>query len=158
GPFVLKSWESGVKLEFERNPNYYREGYPKVDNVRIDIGVDPSVMVLRVENGEADGSLDFVSQADYPTISADPTLSARLVQSAVANVWYAAYNTREAPYNDVRVRKALSMAVDRDRIVQILNGRPLAADGLFPPNLQGNNPDLKPFAYDPDGAKKLLKD
>jgi ABC-type transport system substrate-binding protein len=158
GPFILKSWDSGLQLTFERNPNFYREGYPKVDGVHIDIGIDPSVMVLRIENGEADTSFDFVSQADYPTLAADSELAARLVLSAVPNVYYAAYNTREAPYDDVRVRQALSMAVERDRIVQVLNGRPLAADGLFPPNLQGNNPDLKPEAYDPDGAKKLLKD
>lgn len=156
GPFTLTSWEAGLRLTFDRNPNYYREGHPKVDRVIIDIGIDPSVMALRVENGETDTSLDFVPQSDYPRIAADDNLKPFLIPSATPNVWYMAYNVREAPYADVRVRQALSMAIDRERIVQILNGRPLPANGLFPPNLQGNNLDLPAFGYDPEGAKALL--
>lgn len=156
GPFVLTSWESGLKMSFDRNPNYYREGFPKVDHVVIDIGIDPAVMVLRAENGETDTSLDFVAQADYPRIAEDAALKDRLIASATPNVWYLAFNVREAPFNDLRVRQALSMAIDRERIVQLLNGRPIAADGLFPPNLQGNSPTLSVPAYDPEGAKALL--
>ncbi len=158
GPFVLKSWESGVRLTFERNPNYYCEGYPKVDTVQLDIGVDPSVMVLRVESGEADTSLDFIAPADYPRISEDTALKDKMLLSPVPNVFYLGFNVREAPFNDVKVRQALSMAVDRDRIVQLLNGRPLAANGLFPPNLSGHNPDLPALTYDPEAAKALLKE
>lgn len=156
GPFILTSWESGVRLTFERNPYYYREGYPKVDAIHLDVGVDPSVMVLRVENGEADTSLDFIAPADYPRIAEDTLLKDRMILSPTPNVQYLAFNAREAPFNDVKVRQALSMAVDRDRIVTLLNGRPLAANGLFPPNLSGDNPDLGPLAYDPEGAKALL--
>ncbi|MEZ4671234.1 MAG: ABC transporter substrate-binding protein [Anaerolineae bacterium] len=158
GPFVLSSWESGVRLVFERNPNYWREGYPKVDRIQLDVGVEPSVMVLRVESGEADTSLDFVAPADYPRIAEDPALSKQLILSPTPNVQYLSYNVREKPYDDVRVRQALSMALDRDRIVQLLNGRPLPANGLFPPNLAGDNPDLPVPAYDPEGAKALLKE
>jgi hypothetical protein len=45
-----------------------------VDNVEVDIGIDPSVMVLRVESGQADTSLDFIAPADYPRIAADAAL------------------------------------------------------------------------------------
>lgn len=158
GPYILKSWDSGVKLAFERNPNYYRQGYPKLDSVRIDIGVDPSVMVLRVESNEADSSWDFIAPADYPRIAEDSTLKDRMLLSPTPNVQYLAFNTREAPFNDVKVRQALSMAVDRDRIVKLLNGRPIAANGLFPPNLSGDNPKMPALAYDPEGAKALLKE
>jgi ABC-type transport system substrate-binding protein len=158
GPFVLTTWNAGLNLNFDRNPNYYREGYPKVDHVRVDVGIDPAVMAMRVESGDADTSLDFVPQNDYPRISEDPALKDHLIAQAVPNVQYMAYNTRETPFSDVRVRQALSMAIDRDRIVQLLNGRPIAADGLFPPNLQGNSPDLPALKYDPEGAKALLKD
>src|SRR5262249_663998 len=63
GPFVLDSWEAGQKLTFSRNPNYYREGYPKVDHVEIDLGIEPSVGVLRIESGDADLSLDVLPSA-----------------------------------------------------------------------------------------------
>jgi ABC-type transport system substrate-binding protein len=158
GPFVLTSWDAGLSLKFDRNPNYYRDGYPKVDHVEIQVGQDPAAAVLKIESGDADTSLDFVPQSDYPRIAQDAALKDRLILSPVPNVFYIAYNVREKPFDDVRVRKALSMAIDRDRIVQVLNGRPQPADGLFPPNLQGNNPNLQPEKFDPEGAKALLKD
>jgi ABC-type transport system substrate-binding protein len=158
GPFVLKDWQSGLSMDFDRNPNYYRDGYPRVDHVHIDIGLDPATSILRIENGDADSSLDFVPQSDYPRIANDDSLKDRLIASSVPNIWYLAYNVREKPYDDVRVRQALSMAIDRDRLVQLLNGRPIPADGLFPPNLQGNNPNLTVPKHDPEGAKALLKD
>lgn len=156
GPFILTSWESGVRLTFERNPYYYREGYPKVDNLIMDIGVDPSVMVLRVEAGETDTSLDAVAPSDYPRIAEDTALADQLIPGVTPNIFYVGFNARETPFDDVKVRQALSIAIDRERVVQLLNGRPIAANGLFPPNLSGDNPDLPPIAYDPEAAKAML--
>ncbi|MBI1277533.1 MAG: hypothetical protein GC179_05350 [Anaerolineaceae bacterium] len=158
GPFVLKAWDAGLELSFERNPNYWHKNFPKVDAVQIDIGVEPSVAVLQIESGEADTSLDFIPQSDYPRISEEATLSQRMIPSLVQGVAYLSYNLREAPFNDVRVRKALDMAIDRGHIVQIENGRPIPAGGLFPTDLQGNNPAVLPPKVDIDGAKKLLQD
>ena len=159
GPYILDEWVSGQHLTFERNPNYYRDGYPKTDKIDIEIGVDPSVGVLRIDNGDADLSLDVLPSGDYPRIAADATLSPRLfAKLQPPNVIYIALDTRQAPFNDQHVRQALSMAIDRNRLVQILNNRATPADGPFAPNALGNNPDLKPTPYDPAGAIALLKD
>src|SRR5262249_10811383 len=142
---------------FSRNPNYYREGYPKVDHVEIDIGIEPSVGVLRMENGDADLSLDVVPSGEYPRISQDSSLSGRLLLSrAQANVIYLAPNVRTPPFDNVQVRQALSMAIDRQHLTQLLNGRAEPAAGPIPPLVEGDNTSLQPTAYDSDGAKAAL--
>ncbi|MFQ3672333.1 MAG: ABC transporter substrate-binding protein, partial [Aggregatilineales bacterium] len=157
GPFILESWQSGVRMVAVANPNYYREGFPRVDRIQIDIGVEPSVGILRIESGEADLSLDFVPNSDYPRIVSDPALANNLIEiTAFPNVQYLIPNTREgSPFADVRVRQALSRAIDRDRLVVIYNNRAVPATGLVPPTVLGNNPDLEPM-YDPEGARALL--
>ncbi|MGQ9910226.1 MAG: ABC transporter substrate-binding protein [Candidatus Flexifilum sp.] len=157
GPFVLESWQSGVRLVAVANPNYYNAGFPRVDRVQIDIGIDPSVGVLRIENGEADVSLDFVPNSDYPRIASDPMLADNLIEiTAFPNVQYLIPDTREgSPFASTAVRRALSMAIDRDRLVVIYNNRAVPATGLIPPTVPGDNPDLVPI-YDPDMARALL--
>jgi ABC-type transport system substrate-binding protein len=157
GPFVLDSWESGVRITGSRNPNYFAEGQPYVDGFELNIGVEPSVGALRIENGEADVSLDWVSSADFPRINADPALSPRLLPvAAFPNIDYVIMNTTIEPFSDVRVRHALSMATDRERLTQLTNGRSVPAQGPIPPSSPGNNTELETQAFDPDGARALL--
>jgi ABC-type transport system substrate-binding protein len=157
GPFVLDSWESGVRMVGSRNPNYFEAGQPYVDGFELSIGVEPSVGILRIENGEADVSLDFVPNADFPRINTDTVLAERLLPlAAFPNIDYVIFNPNIEPFNDVRVRRALSIAIDRQRLGQISNGRAVPAEGPIPPVSPGNNADLEPIAYDPDGARALL--
>jgi ABC-type transport system substrate-binding protein len=159
GPFVLDSWEPGVRITGSRNPNYYEEGKPFVDGFEMTLGIQPSVGILRMEAGEADVSVDWVPADDYPRLAADPALAERLIPLAgFPNVDYVIFNHRlvDEPFTDVRVRQALSMAIDRERLVQLTNGRSVPANGPFHPSVAGNNADLPPLAYDPDGARALL--
>lgn len=157
GPFVLENWQSGVQLNAVANPNYYNEGFPLVDRVQIDIGVDPSVGILRIENGEADLSLDFVPNSDYPRIAADPVLAENLLEiTAFPNVQYLIPDTREgSPFATAEVRRALSLAIDRERLSVIYNNRAIPATGMIPPTVLGDNPDLVAL-YDPAAAQALL--
>jgi ABC-type transport system substrate-binding protein len=157
GPFVLDSWEPGLRITGSRNPNYFKEGAPVVDGFTIDLLVDQAVGILRMESGEADIALDWVPSAEYPRISADPVLAERLIPSvAFPNIDYIVFQHRRPPFDNVEVRRALSMAINRDRLVQLLNGRPVPATGPLPPAMPGNNADLVPFAYDPDAAREML--
>lgn len=157
GPFVLENWQSGVVITGTRNPNYYLEGQPVFDRFQMDLGVEPSVGILRIEAGEADIALDFVPNSEYPRISADPVLAEQLLPTAgFPNVDYMIFNTTIAPYDNLDVRQAMNLAVDRQRLTQILNGRAAVSDGPIPPSVLGNNADLAPIAYDPDAAKALL--
>lgn len=157
GPFILESWEVGKSAVFVRNPNYYREGYPKVDRIEVSIGVDPAVGVLRVEAGEADTMLDWLPSGDYPRIAADPALADNLVPlGAFPHVSYITLDWQEEPFNNLQVRQALSMAIDRERLSQILNNRAVLPNGPLNPTVPGDNKDLPLLAYDPEGAKALL--
>lgn len=157
GPFMLESWESGVRITGVRNPNYFAEGQPFFDRFEMELGIEPSVGILRIEAGEADIALDFVPTADYPRLVTDPVLSTRLLKTAgFPNTDYMIINNNKEPFNILEVRKAMSMAIDRERLVQILNGRAVPLAGFLPPNVPGDNALLQPDPYDPEGAKALL--
>lgn len=157
GPFMIESWESGVRIVGKKNPYYYDEGKPAFDGFEMQLGVESSVEILKIENGEADIALDFVSSSDYPRLAADPVLSPQLIASeGFPNTGYVIMNNNKEPFSDVRVRQALSMAVDRERLVQIKNGRGTPIGGFLPASVVGHNPDVKAPAYDPEGAKALL--
>lgn len=157
GPFVLDSWESGVRVTGSRNPNYFAEGQPFFDGFELQLGVEASVGILRMETGEADVALEFVPNADYPRLVADPVLSQRLLKSeGFPNTGYVIMNNNKEPFSKLEVRKALSMAIDRERLVQILNGRAVPIGGFLPTTVVGHNPDVVAPAFDPEGAKALL--
>lgn len=157
GPFILESWESGIRVTGTRNPNYYEAGQPFFDGFELQLGIEPSVGILRMESGEADIALEYVPNSDYPRLAADPVLSQRLLKSAgFPNTSYIIMNNNKEPFSDIRVRQALSMAVDRDRLVQIYNGRATPIGGFLPASVVGHSPDVTPPAYDPEGAKALL--
>jgi ABC-type transport system substrate-binding protein len=156
---MLDTWESGVRITGNRNPNYHAEGQPFFDRFEMEIGVDPSVGVLRMEAGEADIALDLVVSADYPRLAADPALSQRLLSSGgFPNTDYVILNNNKEPFSKGEVRRALSMAIDRQRLVQIMNGSAVELAGFLPPGVPGDNAELQPDAYDPEGAKQLLVD
>jgi peptide/nickel transport system substrate-binding protein len=157
GPFMLDSWESGVKITGVRNPYYYEEGKPYFDGFELDLGVEPSVGVLRIENGEADVSLDFVPNADYTRLKDDSTLSKQLLPTAgFPNTDYMILNNNKAPFDKLEVRQAISKAIDRERMSQILNNRAVPLGGFLPPGIPGDNPNVLPDTYDPEAAKALL--
>ncbi|MBK8033171.1 MAG: ABC transporter substrate-binding protein [Chloroflexi bacterium] len=157
GPYILERWEPGVIITGVRNPNYYLEGKPVFDRFEMQLMVEPSVGILRMEAGEADIALDFVPNSEYPRISTDPVISAQLLPTAgFPNIDYIVLNTTIAPYNIPEVRQAMALSVDRTRLVQILNGRAEPAVGPIPPSVLGNNADLVPLTFDPDAAEALL--
>jgi len=157
GPFMIESWESGIRVTGTRNPYYYEAGQPYFDAFELQLGIESSVGILRIENGEADIALDFVPNSDYPRLVTDPALAPRLLPSAgFPNTSYIILNNNKEPFNNPLVRQALNMAVDRDRLVQIFNGRAVTIGGYLPPVAPGHNPDVVAPAYDPEGAKALL--
>jgi ABC-type transport system substrate-binding protein len=157
GPFKLVSWEPGVRIVGERNEFYHKEGLPNFDGFEMTLFVEPSVGILRMDAGEADVALDFVPNADFPRINADPALAERLVQTvAFPNIDYVVFQTRTEPFNNTEVRRALSMAIDRERLNTILNGRAVPANGPVPPGVPGDNTEVAPFAYEPDAAREML--
>jgi ABC-type transport system substrate-binding protein len=156
GPFILKEWVSGQHLVFERNPNYFFEGRPFLDKVTIEVGVEPDVALLRLEKGEIQLMGDPPPGADWTRISADPAWTDRIEVEATVNTTYIAINTGMPPFDNVKVRQALNHAIDKQRIVQLLNGRATVANQILPPLMPGYDASYTGYDYNPDKAKSLL--
>ena len=156
GPFTLKEWKSGESLTFERNPNYFFEGLPYLDSITIQVGVAPDVALLRLEKGEIQMMGDPPPGADWTRITTDPAWSNRIEKQPTVNTTYIAINTAMAPFDNLKVRQALNHAIDKQRIVQLLNGRATVANQILPPLMPGYDPAYAGYEYDPEKAKSLL--
>ena len=156
GPFVFQEWVPGQSLTFVRSEEYFRPELPYLDGVEVQIGVGPEVALLRLEKGEVDYLGDGIPPGEFVRLTEDPAWENRIVHAVRVHTGYIALNTQLAPFDDVRVRRAVNMAIDKDRIIQLLNGRGVPAVGMLPPLMPGYDPDVKGYDYDPEGAQALL--
>ncbi|MBX6351364.1 MAG: ABC transporter substrate-binding protein [Clostridia bacterium] len=156
GPFTFVSWTPGQELVFKKNPDYFKPGVPKLDEVHIQVGVEPEVALLRLEKGEIDMMGDPIPTADLARVLSDPAWQDRITKAPQVSTIYIAINTRVKPFTDVRVRQALNMAIDKDRVIKLLGGQGTVANQILPPLMPGYDPDYQGYPYDPAKAKQLL--
>jgi ABC-type transport system substrate-binding protein len=156
GPFKLKEWQPGQFLVFERNPDYFYEGLPYLDEVRIEVGVEPDVALLRLERGEIQLMGDPPPGADWARISSDAAWEKRIERQPQVSTIYIAINTTEPPFDNLKVRQALNHAIDKQRIIQLSNGRGTVANQILPPLMPGYDAAYQGYEYDPEKAKALL--
>ena len=156
GPFTLQQWTSGQSLVFVRNPNYFMSDRPYLDKITIQVGVTPDVALLRLEKGDIQLMGDPPPGADWARISADPTWSNRLEKQPQVSTIYIAINTTVKPFDNVLVRQALNYAIDKQHIIQLLNGRGTVANQVLPPAMPGYDKSYTGYDYNPDKAKALL--
>jgi peptide/nickel transport system substrate-binding protein len=156
GAFRLADWTPGQKLVFERFEDYHRAGVPKLDRVTFDIGLDPTVALLRLQNGEADVPGDGIPPAQFLQVMNDPAQAENVVEGGQLHTGYITLNTRMAPFDNVDVRRAVNMAINKARIVQMINGRAVPANQPLPPTMPGYADDYEGYAFDPEAARALL--
>ena len=153
GPYRMTEWRRDVRWRFERNPHYSgTDGW--VDAVEIAIGGDPMVGVMMVERGEVDRvSADKVSALRFER---DPRLRSWLHPVAPVALGYLFLNTELEPFNDVRVRRAMNHAIDRQRLIKLVGRLAVAAHGVVPPAMPWVNPGLPAYEFSPEKARVLL--
>lgn len=156
GAFKFVEWVPGQNIKLERNKDYYHAGVPYLDNITFEFGQDPTVAVLRLKKGEIDIVGDGVPPAQFTEIMADPANKDLIAEGNQLHTGYVTMNVTQAPFDNLKVRQAVNMAINKDRIVRLINNRAAPASQALPPAMPGYNPDNKGYAYDPDGAKKLL--
>lgn len=154
GAFRLESYDSARITRLVRNDNYYIEGRPYLDAVEMHLFPDLAAETANYLSGQMDVMLN-VQQADYARIAAAPGSEAlRVPAGRYVNV---VMRQDQPPFDDVRVRKALAMSVDRQLLVDLVLeglGRP-AYDNILSPEFQYAI-DTPEIAYDPKAAKALL--
>ncbi len=156
GAFMLKEWIGGQRLILVRNPFYFRKDLPRLDAIIDSLGVSSELQWLKYEAGD----LDVVAQippAEFPYVMKTPRLRSLTRKKTTVTTQYLGMNCRMAPFDDVRVRRAINYAIDRRKLVALLNGRGVVATGVLPPGLPGFDPQLKGYSYDPALARSLLE-
>ncbi|HET7122659.1 MAG TPA: ABC transporter substrate-binding protein, partial [Bradyrhizobium sp.] len=119
GPYVLKSWTAGDRMVLEKNPDYWNKGHPYLDRIVLKPLPDAQSRFASLQSGEADIIWDDEADADnIQRAQKDPKLTVHTYAGSGAAV--AAFNTKVAPFDDVRVRQALVMAIDRKKMSQAL--------------------------------------
>jgi len=156
GPFVLKSWVAGDRLVLERNPNYWRPGLPRLDKVILRPLPDAQARFASLQAGESDitwdDNFDNIEKAEK-----DQSLVVYSYTGSGASV--AAFNTKVAPFDDIRVRRALVMAIDREKMSQaISHGRLRPAQDPYGAGSFVKCQDVGALPYDPAKAKELLQE
>lgn len=158
GAFKLADWTIGQKLVFAKNEDYWRAGLPYLDSVTFEVGQEPIVALLRLQNGEVDVPGDGIPPAKFQEVMGDPEQAARVVEGGQLHTGYITLNVKIPPFDNVDVRKAVNMAINKERITQVINGRAVPATQPLPPSMPGYTEGYAGYAYDPDAAKGLLAD
>ena len=156
GAFKFTEWAPGQYIKLERNKDYFRAGVPYLDNVTFEFGQDPTDAVLRLKKGEIDIVGDGIPPAQFAEIMADSANKDLIAEGNQLHTGYVTMNVTQAPFDNVKVRQAVNMAINKERIVRLINNRAAPASQALPPAMPGYNTENKGYAYDPEGAKKLL--
>ncbi|WP_028732598.1 ABC transporter substrate-binding protein [Rhizobium leguminosarum] len=156
GTFILKDWTIGQQLVFERNKDYFVKGVPYIDSFKVEVGQEPLVALLRLQKGEVDIAGDGIPPAKFLEIKNSADGAQMIVDGEQLHTGYITLNTKVKPFDNVKVRQALNMAINKDRITRILNGRATPANQPLPPLMPGYDKSFTGYAYDVAKAKALL--
>ncbi|MGO8464881.1 ABC transporter substrate-binding protein [Rhizobium leguminosarum] len=156
GTFILKDWTIGQQLVFERNKDYFVKGVPYIDSFKVEVGQEPLVALLRLQKGEVDIAGDGIPPAKFLEIKNSADGAQMIVDGEQLHTGYITLNTKVKPFDNVKVRQALNMAINKDRITRILNGRATPANQPLPPLMPGYDKSFAGYAYDVAKAKALL--
>jgi len=156
GSFKFVEWTPGQQLVLERFADYFRPGVPYLDKLTFEFGQDPTVNVLRLTKGEVDIVGDGIPPAQFNEIMQDAATKDLVVVGDQLHTGYVTLNVKTPPLDNLKVRQAINMAVNKDRIAKIINNRGVPATQALPPAMPGYDTAQKGYAFDPEGAKKLL--
>jgi dipeptide transport system substrate-binding protein len=153
GPFMLVQYQKDAIIRYKAFPEHWG-GKAKIDDLVFAITPDSSVRWAKLQKGECH-VMPYPNPADLDTIRKDPNVT--VLEQPGLNVGYLAFNTTKKPFDDVRVRKALSMAMNKKAIIDaVYLSTGIAAKNPIPPSMWSYNDDVKDDPYDPEAAKKLL--
>jgi dipeptide transport system substrate-binding protein len=153
GPFYLVQFQRDALIRYKAFPQFWG-GKAKIDDLVFSITPDASVRWAKLQKGECH-VMPYPNPADLEAIRKDPKI--KVLEQPGLNVGYLAYNTTKKPFDDVRVRKAINMAINKKAIIDaVYLSTGVAAKNPIPPTQWSYNDAIKDDPYDPAAAKKLL--
>ena len=153
GPFELVSYLKDSTIRYRAFDGYWG-ARPPIDTLVFAITQDAAVRLAKMRANECQIA-PYPNPADLPTIRADKNL--QLLSQPGLNIAYLGINTSKKPYDNAKVRVALSMAIDKKAIIDaVYAGTGIPAKNLIPPTMWGYNDKIEDWKYDPEAAKKLL--
>jgi dipeptide transport system substrate-binding protein len=153
GPFYLVQYQKDAIIRYKAFPDYYG-GKAKIDDLVFAITPDASVRWAKLQKGECH-VMPYPNPADLEAMRKDPNVT--ILDQPGLNVGYLAYNTTKKPFDDVKVRKAINMAINKKAIIDaVYLSTGVAAKNPIPPSMWSYNDAVKDDPYDPEAAKKLL--
>lgn len=157
--YKLDSWTHGENLKLSRNPTSIL-GAAKIDKLVTRIIPDNSAQFLELMADNIDlMALDPIKYSRI--IPARPELQKKLaLYKELGNSYtYLGFNLKHKPFDDIRVRKAINYAIDKQEIIDgVYLGLGINIASPYKPGTRWSNPDLQPYSYDPNKAKTLLKE
>lgn len=149
GPFKLSAWKHDSKIEMVPNPNY-RGPVPKLQKITGYVIAEDTTAINMFETGK----LNYLSR--LPALEIDRLKKNPGYRSLpYLRGYYYGFNVTKPPFNDVRVRKAFALAINRDEIVSLLKGGQIPTSSWIPKGMLGYNPKIG-LTFDPKKAKALL--
>ncbi|PTB84322.1 ABC transporter substrate-binding protein [Thalassospira xiamenensis] len=153
GPFQVVQYQKDAVIRYKAFPEYW-EGKAPIDNLIFAITPDSTVRYQKLKAGECH-VMPYPNPADLAAMEADGDIN--LMSQEGLNVGYLGYNTQKEPFTNVKVRKALNMAINKAAIIEgVYQGAGVAAKNPIPPTIWSYNNDTVDDPYDPEAAKKLL--
>lgn len=153
GPFQFVAYQKDAVVRYKANADYWR-GASKIDDLVFAITPDASVRYQKLKAGECH-VMPYPNPADIEAMKADSDVA--MLEQEGLNVGYLAYNTQVAPYDNVNVRKALNMAIDKQAIIDVVfQGSGQIAKNPIPPTIWSYNDAIVDDPYDPEAAKAML--
>lgn len=157
GPYIFVSSVGGARdIYLKKNPHYWG-GEVGCDNIHILVNTDGLTRVFMLKSGKADIIQDVIA-TEYNTILSD---NYKIISTPSLRQYFLIVNTEKEPFNDIRVRQALSYAIDREEVIKTaLEGvGGIRAVGIFPDVLSWNaNDGLERYNYHPEKARNLFAD
>lgn len=165
GPWLFDKFEKGVQVVGKRNPDYYMPDIPYVDQVDLLVIPEAATAVAQMRSKQLD--IYSPSQTDAKALAqSNPDL--QFIEYPSNQIWFMYWQLNAPPFNDIRVRQAVSLALDRQELIKVLFEGKGAINGAgIPAGLQAYwldplgsdfGPNAKYFKRDVEAAKKLLAD
>ena len=153
GPYMLKSWKVGDKLELVPNPHYWGKK-PIIQRLIFKPIADNAARLQALQSGEIDG-YDLVAPQDIATLK---NAGFQILSRPPFNVAYVGFNSSIAPLDNQLVREAVAYGLDRQSVVSsFYAGRAQVATQFMPPQLFGWSKNVQKYTFDPNKSKALLK-